>query len=174
MAGKTSIHEKASLLRDSVFAANDGIITTFAIIAGSAGASLPSSVVVILGLVNLLADGISMASGNYLGVKSEVEYEEAEGDHEHDEESPARHGAVTFLTFSLVGFLPLLPYVFNLEPKFLLSTFVVVISLFSIGSLRGRATKKGWTRSGLEMLLVGGLAAVVAYSVGFLAHKYVF
>ena len=70
------------MLRDSVFAANDGTITTFAIIAGSEGAGFPSNIVVILGLVNLLADGISMASSSYLGVKSEIEFEKAEGSHD--------------------------------------------------------------------------------------------
>ena len=172
MADKTSVHERAGLLRDSVFAANDGIITTFAIVAGSTGASLSSSVVVILGLVNLLADGVSMAFGNYLGVKSEIAYEEAGGDRTSDEGSPAKHGFVTFLTFTLVGILPLLPYILNVEPKFYLSAFVVGFTLFTIGGFRGKVTKISWIRSGFEMLLVGGLAAMVAYGVGFLAQRY--
>lgn len=173
VADKTSVHEKAGLLRDSVFAANDGIITTFAIVAGSTGASLSASIVVILGLVNLLADGISMASGNYLGVKSELDYEEAEGDHTHDGDSPAKHGLITLVAFSLVGFLPLLPYIFDIEPKFKLSAGIVGFLLFSIGSSRGRLTKKNWIKSGSEMLFVGGLAALVAYGVGFFARRYV-
>ena len=170
---KASLHEKAGLLRDAVFSANDGIITTFAIVAGSTGASLSSNIVVILGLVNLLADGISMASGNYLGVKSEIEYEDAAGEHDHEDESPLRHGIVTFITFSVMGLLPLLPYVFNINPKFQLSALIVGISLFSIGASRSKITKKSWLKSGLEMLFVGGLAAVVAYLVGFLADKYI-
>ena len=115
---KVAIHKKAGFLRDAVFSANDGLITTFAIVAGSFGASLSSNIVVILGLVNLVADGISMASGSYLGVKSELDYEGAEGDHAHDSDSPIKHGLMTFATFILVCFLPLFPYVFNIEPKF--------------------------------------------------------
>jgi len=65
-------------IRDIVYGANDGIITTFAIIAGVAGASLASKVVLILGFANLLADGLSMAIGNYLGIKSELEYAQRE------------------------------------------------------------------------------------------------
>ncbi len=167
-----SVHEKAGLLRDAVFSANDGIITTFAIIAGSTGASLSSNIVVILGMVNLLADGVSMASGNFLGVKSEIEYEDAEGEHDHGGESPAKHGLITFVTFSLMGFLPLLPYVFNINPKFQLSAVIVGLSLFTVGASRSRITKKGWLKGGAEMLLVGGLAAVVAYTVGYLVNRY--
>lgn len=63
---------------DIVYGANDGIITTFAIVAGVAGAALSSIIVLILGVANLLADGFSMAAGNYLARKSEQEYRTTE------------------------------------------------------------------------------------------------
>ncbi len=62
---------RASHLRDIVYGAIDGTITTFAIVAGAVGAGLPSSVVVVLGFANLLADGFSMAVGNFLGTRAE-------------------------------------------------------------------------------------------------------
>lgn len=170
---RPSIHKKATILRDAVLAASDGVVTTFAVVAGSAGASLSTGVVIVLGFANLLADGFSMASGNYLGIKSEVEYEEAEGASDKYESPPLKQGLITFVSFILSGFLPLFPYVFNLEPKFEWSVTIVAISLFVIGSLRGKFTKKGWVRSGLEMLLVGGFAAFVAYTTGELLKKYV-
>lgn len=52
----------------------DGIVTTFAVVSGVEGASLSSSIVLVLGLANLIADGFSMALGNYLGSKSESDY----------------------------------------------------------------------------------------------------
>lgn len=58
-------------LRDWVLGGIDGAVTTFAIVAGVAGAGLSHSVVIILGVANLVADGISMAAGNYSGVKAE-------------------------------------------------------------------------------------------------------
>ena len=61
-------------LRDFVYGANDGIITTFAVVAGVAGANLSASVVLILGFANLLADGFSMAMSNYLGEKSNRDF----------------------------------------------------------------------------------------------------
>src|SRR3972149_1785745 len=51
-----------------------GIVTTFAVVAGVAGANLPLPTVLILGFANLLADGLAMGLGNYLGIKSEVDY----------------------------------------------------------------------------------------------------
>lgn len=62
---------QANYLRDWVFGGIDGAVTTFAIVAGVAGASLSTNIILILGAANLLADGFSMAAGNYSGVKAE-------------------------------------------------------------------------------------------------------
>jgi VIT1/CCC1 family predicted Fe2+/Mn2+ transporter len=56
-----------------VYGAIDGCVTTFAIVTGVVGAQLPNAVVVILGLANVLADGFSMAVGNYLGTKADIQ-----------------------------------------------------------------------------------------------------
>ncbi len=63
---------------DLVYGGLDGIITTFAVVSGVAGAELGTHVILILGLANLLADGFSMATGAFLSAKSEREYYENE------------------------------------------------------------------------------------------------
>ena len=57
-------------IHDIVYGANDGIVTTFAVVSGVAGAHLPSAIVIILGFANVLADALSMGLGNYLSLKS--------------------------------------------------------------------------------------------------------
>ncbi|WP_425045881.1 VIT1/CCC1 transporter family protein [Primorskyibacter sp. S87] len=61
------------VLRDVVYGGIDGSVTTFAIVAGVAGAGLSPFVIVALGLANVLADGFSMAAGNYSGTKAELD-----------------------------------------------------------------------------------------------------
>ncbi len=58
-------------LRDFVYGGIDGSVTTFAIVAGTIGASLSIEVVLILGIANLVADGFSMAASNFLGTRAE-------------------------------------------------------------------------------------------------------
>jgi VIT1/CCC1 family predicted Fe2+/Mn2+ transporter len=58
-------------LRDFIYGAIDGIVTTFAVVAGAAGAGLSSRVVIILGVANLIADGFSMSVSNYSGARAE-------------------------------------------------------------------------------------------------------
>jgi len=61
---------------DLVLGALDGSVTTFAVVAAATGAAQPASVVLIIGIANLFASGVSMALGNYLGTKSEEEFRE--------------------------------------------------------------------------------------------------
>ncbi|QEG37634.1 VIT1/CCC1 transporter family protein [Bythopirellula goksoeyrii] len=67
---------RPSYLRDFVYGAIDGAVTTFAVVSGVAGAGLSSSVVIILGIANLIGDGFSMAASNYLGIRAERELQE--------------------------------------------------------------------------------------------------
>ncbi len=68
-------------IKDVVYAANDGIVTTFAVVAATVGGALSPPTILVVGIANLFADGFSMASGDYLGSKSEEDFyakEEAE------------------------------------------------------------------------------------------------
>lgn len=60
-----------SYFKDFVYGAIDGIVTTFAIIAGIAGAELSPKIVIILGLANMFADGFSMGVSNFLSVRAD-------------------------------------------------------------------------------------------------------
>src|SRR5688500_18453452 len=106
-------------VRDIIYASNDGIVTTFAVIAGAQGASLPAVVVLALGFANLAADGLAMGMGNYLGVKSEAAASARETGHSFNElrasRQAAKHGGVTWAAFVIAGFLPLIPYLVTRE-----------------------------------------------------------
>ncbi len=66
--------ESASYLRDFVYGSVDGAVTTFAVVAGVAGAGLSPVIVLILGAANLIADGFSMAVGCYLGARADQQH----------------------------------------------------------------------------------------------------
>ncbi|OHB03582.1 MAG: hypothetical protein A3B03_02560 [Candidatus Zambryskibacteria bacterium RIFCSPLOWO2_01_FULL_42_41] len=160
--------KKGFYIGDLVLGANDGIITSFAVISGAAGAGLPAFVVIVLGLANLVADGISMGLSNYLSLRSTKEAELRVGINETRLDHPSRHGLATGLAFVSAGALPLIPYFFNTSPsaRFSVAIAATAISLFVVGALRTLVTGSHWLRSGLEMLFVGGIAALAAYIVG--------
>jgi hypothetical protein len=62
---------RSNYLRDWIYGGIDGAVTTFAIVAGVAGADLSATVVLLLGFANLFADGLAMGASNYIGTKAE-------------------------------------------------------------------------------------------------------
>lgn len=219
-------------LREIVYGGNDGIVTTFAVVAGFAGAqssvqgALPIAAVLLFGLANLFADGVSMALGNFLSIRSDqdvyaseknIELEEIKLTPEHEiaetveifeskgyspndaktlarllvknpeywaefmmndehqmtnpeNDHPVFSALATLLSFLFFGFIPLLPYV--LMPatvaNFGYSVFFTVIALLALGFMRFRVTRISLVRSLLEVVILGGTAALIAYFVGTL------
>jgi VIT1/CCC1 family predicted Fe2+/Mn2+ transporter len=153
-------------LPDLVYGANDGIITTFAVVSGVVGASLSETVILVLGFANLVADGFSMGASNYLARRSDVENEDR-----GERIDAARHGAVTIGGFVVAGLVPLVAYLVPLDDSVRWPAAIVLTgaTLFLVGALRAFVTRAGFLRSGAEMLLVGSLAAVVAYWIGAFA-----
>ena len=154
-------------IRDMVYGANDGIITTFAVVAGVTGGELSPRAVLIVGAANLFADGLSMGVGNYLSIRSNESARAAENLPE-EEANPARHGIATFLSFFAAGAIPLVPYVTPLvdSSRLAASIFLTFGGLFLIGSLRSLVTIDRWWIAGLEMLALGAVVAVGAYASG--------
>lgn len=214
---------------DMVYGGLDGIVTTFAVVSGVSGANLGSGVILILGLANLFADGLSMATGAYLSLKSELEYYGREREREAweiehfpegeraelfelykakgyspedagnlvdiqsrdpklwvdammvhelgllpDDRRPISSALATLVSFIVAGIVPLAIYVLGLFASvspalsFPLALILSAVALFGLGAAKVLVTERNWFRSGLEMLIVGGLAAGVAYLVGYL------
>lgn len=215
-------------LGEFVYGGIDGSVTTFAVVAGSAGANFSNEVVIILGFANLIADGFSMSVGSYLSTKSEkenynkhkrIEYWEVDNlpakekeevrdiyrakgfsgelleqvvdkitedkdrwvdvmmkeelDMSEETKSPFTMGGVTFLSFIIFGFIPLISYVisyFELIPSntnlFLISSILTGIVFIIIGYLKALINQISTLRSVLETLFLGTAAAALSYWVG--------
>ena len=219
-------HQKGGrYIKDMVYGANDGIITTFAVVAGVVGGGLAEITIILLGIVNLLADGFAMAASDYLSSKSESEfYERERGVEEWEIDNKKEHelketddflkekgyeekdrleltklisknknfwvdmmmkeelnlpydpqksytiaSLLTFVSFVVAGFVPLIPFLMWQGDKsalFTLTIFFTGLALFFVGAMRSHFTGKNWARAGFDMLLVGGIAASIAYSAG--------
>jgi vacuolar iron transporter family protein len=83
---------------------------------------------------------------------------------------PIAAGLATFLAFLFVGLIPLLPFLLPglaASERFLSSAVITAISFAAIGVVKGVVVRHAVVRSGLETLLVGGIAASLAYLVGW-------
>jgi vacuolar iron transporter family protein len=161
-------------VRELIYGANDGIITTFAVVAGVAGGGLSLRVVLIIGAANLVADGLSMAVGNYLAIRSHESVLEAQ-DLPEEETFPTRHAIATFLAFVSAGAVPLLPYMLPGLPvdRFIASIALTLAAMFVIGALRALIANVRWWKAGVEMLSLGAVVALLAYASGGLVARLV-
>ena len=212
-------------LRDVIYGGIDGAVTTFAIVAGVQGAGLSPTVIIALGIANVLADGFSMAASNFSGTKADLDDRKRlkavearhirdypEGEREElrqifanrglsgetleaaveavaaDPEkwieimltdeyglppvdpNPKAAAMATFLAFLMAGIIPLSPFIFGLPNPFLIATIATGAVFFAIGTGKSRWSLTPWWLSGLETLLIGSVAAGIAYFVGSLFY----
>jgi VIT1/CCC1 family predicted Fe2+/Mn2+ transporter len=80
--------------------------------------------------------------------------------------SPWRAASATFSAFAICGIVPLLPFLFGFTNAFSISIVFTAVVFFIIGSIKSIWSTASWWRSGLSTLLVGGIAAALAYVVG--------
>jgi VIT1/CCC1 family predicted Fe2+/Mn2+ transporter len=152
-------------LKDIIYGANDGIVTTLVVIASVTGASMSATAVLVLGIANLVADGFSMGTSNVLSQRSTLTAESRPrlG-------AASRNGLATFIAFILAGLLPLATYMLPLgEIRFPVACLVAAVALFTVGACRSLFSDRPWLIAGLEMLMLGTIASAVAYGIGFVA-----
>lgn len=210
-----------SYLRDCVYGGIDGAVTTFAIVAGVEGAGFSRTVIIALGIANVLADGFSMAAGNYSATKADLDNlqrlreierkhirEIPEGEREEirqilrlkglrgevreqameaitaDESvwvdmmvaeeygvsttvpKPLPAALATFLAFLVCGSIPLLPFLLQMSDPFMTAIIATGMTFFAIGAMKSRWALSSWWWSGSETLLIGALAAAIAFTAG--------
>lgn len=91
-----------------------------------------------------------------------------------DSESPVKNAVVTFVSFLTFGFIPLVATVLSFfnpllaANSFMVSAVLTAATLFALGAAKSKVSGVNWLRSGIEMLVVGGLAASAAYVIGYL------
>ncbi len=169
-----------SNLREFVYGGMDGAVTTFAVVTGAAGANLGVRVILILGFANVLADGFSMAVGSYLSEKSDQDLSVHKGESKReDHDSPLGASLATFVSFVLVGFIPLAvyltDYIFGLSmtsKSLLIYAVALTLAAFGlIGLLRAHVTKISRRSAVMESFGLGVAAAVISYVVGNLLER---
>lgn len=135
-----------------IYGGIDGLVTTFAVVAGATGGWLSSKTVIIMGIANVLADGVSMSIGAYLSTR----------------EDPKKQicatcvALSTFGAFITFGLLPLLPYIFSFW-NFVFSSIITAIAFVVIGYLKGIMNQRSLINAIIQTVFLGGVAAGIAY-----------
>ncbi|MCI5051350.1 MAG: VIT1/CCC1 transporter family protein [Candidatus Pacebacteria bacterium] len=162
-------------LPEFVYGSVDGVVTTVAIITGAVGAGLSSSVIFVLGIANVLADAWSMGSSEYLSSISENQLENNSVNGEDgNQKKPLSKGVATFVSFVLVGLLPILPFLFSIFFDELqgidiwLSMLCALCAFILIGYIGAQIARVSHIKNILRTVFVGTIAAGISFLVGYL------
>lgn len=150
-----------------IFGGIDGLVTTFAVVAGAAGASLSVQTIIILGFANLVADGFSMSVGSFLSKQTEMDMAKLD-----NQNLPFFEGLATFLSFNIIGLIPLLAFIlpftsnYSNNSKFIISAILTLIAFVVIGYFKSKVSNKSMLKGIGETVLLGGIAASLAFFAG--------
>lgn len=89
----------------------------------------------------------------------------------HAVRSPWIAAVSTFTAFLICGLVPLLPYLFGTDQSLATSATLTAIVFFTIGSIKSRWSTSSWWQSGLTTLVVGIVAASLAYFAGVVVKR---
>jgi VIT1/CCC1 family predicted Fe2+/Mn2+ transporter len=214
-----------SEIREAVFGAQDGLISTLAVVSTVGGATHEPFPVLVAGLASALAGIFSMSAGEYMSSKSQreifeaqiateaVEVDERPGEAEaevaymlqeeglepaaavrvarelasnkkvllktmvekelglavDEDASPLRGAAVMGTSFGVAALVPILPYLFlSVSTALYISVALTAFTLFGMGALKSRWTRRRWLWSGLEIFGLGAFAGIAGYLFGTL------
>jgi vacuolar iron transporter family protein len=151
-------------LRSVLFGCEDGLVSTTGAVVGIAAGSADKEVVVLAGLVVIAVEALSMGAGQFLSEKAVHQLNP--GSHR---DNIIMGALLMFAAYSLAGLIPLAPYLlWPLATAVPASLILALLALFGLGYAKGRLIKVPPVKSGLEILIVGGLAAVLGLLLGLL------
>ena len=130
----------------------DELITTFAIISSSIGASIPNTYIVIISIASLISDGYSMGISRYLSYTAETKINLSKN---------------SFISFTVIGILPILPFIFLKDNIFQTSLIITLALFLLIGIIKGLILDFSVIRNAIGTLLLGSSAALISYYVGY-------
>lgn len=153
----------ASNFRNFIFGVEDGLVSTVGLLSGIAIAEVPRETIFLTGIVLIFVEAFSMAAGSFVSESSTEEYTMG-----HDR--PGRDlfaGITMFFSYFVSGFIPLSAYLFwPVATALWYSIAFSVIALFVLGAIGARFSHISILRSGLRMVVVGGLAIAIGVAAG--------
>ncbi len=154
----------AALIRNFVFGVEDSLVSTVGLLSGIAIAEVPRKTILLTGIVLIFVEAFSMAAGSFLSERSAEEYTKQI---ETPFFGPMLGGLTMFFSYFISGFIPLAPYIFVAGTLALpVSVALSLIALFILGIIGAKMSHTNIVKSGLRMLIIGGIAIAVGITVG--------
>lgn len=150
-------------IRSSVFGFEDALVSTSGVVLGIMTGTSNRAFIILAACVTIAVEAVSMGAGQYLSERTLHEIE------------PSKHkdnlivgSVIMFASYFLGGLIPIFPVFFFPLDIVALSVLLFTFSaLFALGYIKGKIVRISPRRSAIEMLLIGGAAAIIGIVAGY-------
>lgn len=168
------VSEQLNRLRAAVLGANDGIVSTAAVVVGVAGATGSTSAIATAGLAAVVGGAVSMALGEYVSVSSQRDSERTLGIAAQQRVNLWSAAIASFLSFLLGAILPFAAALLTPEQWRIPGIFALtLVSLAITGALSARLGDAPVKRAVVRIVIGGTLALLATFAVGTLFGQHV-
>lgn len=150
-------------VRSMLFGIEDSLVSTTGLIAGVSAGSGNRATILLAAIVAVSIEALSMAAGEFLSDETAHEMDKVK----RAKDSSYVSAGLMFVAYLTAGFIPILPVMLFPYPiSILVSICSALVGLFVLGYAKGRVVKVDPTKSGLKILVIGGVTTLIGVAVG--------
>src|SRR3989344_7742443 len=181
MKKETNNNHKVNF-REFILGGQDGLVNVLGLVLGVASATNETRIVIIAGIVATVAESVSMGAVAYTSSKAGKDYYTSLIKDDKDRkllqkhkfllrefDNPLKSSWIVGSATLIGSLIPLIPFfIFNVKTSIIVSLALAAITLFAVGALKARLSIGNWKRSGIELMIIGIIAALLGYGAGLL------
>ena len=151
-------------VRNSIFGIVDSLVSTVGLLSGLGASGASAKVLVATGVIYAFVEAFSMAVGSFLSERATEEYVAQAA---VKQSTPLVGGVIMFVSFVIASFVPIVPYLFFVEPLSLIISVTASLALLLIvGGVIASISKIHVLKHALSTALLGGAAIIIGVVIG--------
>lgn len=152
----------SNYLRSITFGFEDSLVSTTGVIAGVSTGTQDPKVILLAASVTIVVEALSMGAGQYLSERAVQQMERRQ------DSNLLIGGGLMFTSYAVAGLIPLLPVALLPFPNSVFVSIALAFAgLFLLGYVKGKIVHVKPMRSGLEILIIGGVATLLGVLAGY-------
>ncbi len=160
--------KSSAFVRSIILGGQDGLVNVLGIVLAVATATNSLRVVLISGLAATFAESISMAAVAYTSVKAGKEYYHRFGKKDHEFDHPLRDALIVGFSAIVGSLVPLVAFlIWQISSAVWAALVISTLTLFIAGLFKGKYTGVHPIKAGIELAVIGILAAIAGYLIGY-------
>jgi len=161
--------------RELILGGQDGLVNVLGLVLGVASATNETRVVLIAGIVATIAESVSMGAVAFTSTEAAKDYYKSKTRNNipKDFKNPLKSTFIVGISTLIGSLIPLISFfLLPVREAMVGSLIISAIVLFIAGAVKAKLSLGNWKKSGLELLTIGLISALIGYGAGLLLRGY--